>query len=158
MILVCISSSNAKLKATNTKEPTTKTTKSQTMIFGFSSDVISFVVTDPDNKKVGHDSINDIRYKEIPGANYYKEGIASPEDDEDPDLEENIRFSHMNSVKNGTYKIQVFGVKTGQYRLEFYTHDLDGFINGHHFFEGNIKKGEILNLSIKHSDQPKPYP
>lgn len=124
------------------------------MIFGTSSDNISFVVTDPNNNRTGYNSISEVRYNEIPNALYYKEGITTPAGIEDDNFEESNRFTHMQSVQNGTYNIQVFGVESGTYRLEFYNHDVDGFINGHHFYTGNITKGEVINFSFEHTDVP----
>ncbi|MFZ3228994.1 MAG: hypothetical protein WA160_02225 [Pseudobdellovibrio sp.] len=126
------------------------------MIFGYGSNNIQYVVTDPLGKMNGFNPLTNISYNQNLDSQYYHESVSNPASEEGVDadftLTEGFNFENTRSVVDGIYKFEIFGVKDGPYNLTIYSDDKNGNRNNGTNFSGTILKGETKVLRHIASD------
>lgn len=123
------------------------------MIFGYGSNNIHFIITDPMGRRFGYDPINKIGYSEIPEGNYYLESYNTPNEPDVPFETLTVQnvFEQTVNVVDGNYRVQIFGVEAGSYNFKMTSHDVAGDKNNETDFSGVISVGEVKTFNYKHS-------
>lgn len=111
------------------------------------------LVTDPQGRKLGKDSITNTVYDEIPDGIYTKEGpIASSAAPLDPAAIHESKVIAIPAPLDGSYNIRVIGTASGSYTLDSLVYDQNGQSEAS-VVEGNTATGNIQNFGMDYSPQ-----
>jgi hypothetical protein len=116
------------------------------------SDVMHFIVTDPQNRRTGRDTKGAANsyignpINEIPGANYAFGGINDfPEDHE-------FLYNPISPNADGEYSLTIIGIKLGKFQIGGWIDPPHGRPSGHITVNGVIDKDCILIFHFNYSD------
>jgi hypothetical protein len=118
---------------------------------------VHFVVTDSQGRRTGFNPLTNTSYSEIPEAGYTNQSIDTP--NEDGFLPKTLvaeRYYSANEVSSGQYQVQVFGVESGTYYLDYRGYDSSGSTNASSHRVGDIQAGATASQSFTHSTDPAP--
>ncbi len=83
------------------------------------------LITDPLERKLGKDPLNNLTYNEIPNSSYYTEGINNPFSDL-PTSPKESKIIWIPEPLDGRYDFQVIGTGEGKYTLSVLVYDQNG--------------------------------
>jgi hypothetical protein len=111
---------------------------------------VEFIVTDPNGKRTGFDSISGQIISEIPESNYTPESLGDDIDPMSGDNTPEVKQFELLAPLSGTYTVQVIGTGTGRYSLDLLGYNNDG-IPSITIVSGNSSLGSIATYQIAYS-------
>jgi len=84
-----------------------------------------FLITDPQGRKLGKDSITGIEYNQIPDASYFSESIDDATGQLPPSEHED-KMIYIENPLDGQYEVKVIGTGSGSYVMDFLAYDPQG--------------------------------
>ena len=107
-----------------------------------------FLITDPNGDRVGIDPTTGIKYNEISGASYSREGIDNPDELVASTNHQN-KIVHIPNPINGDYEIKVIGTGEGSYAItsSVYDSNSDSYSE---VFEGNTIENIITEYTFSY--------
>ncbi|NJM09654.1 MAG: hypothetical protein HC883_01770 [Bdellovibrionaceae bacterium] len=116
---------------------------------------VHILVTDPMGRRTGYDPTTNTSYSEIPGTDYGVQSTNTPaEDESDPvTLVSERAFSSWSDAIGGTYKIQVFAIKDGDYYIDYRSYDTAGDFNDSLYRTGTLSAGQTVSINLNHSTE-----
>ncbi len=123
---------------------------------------VHLVITDPLGRRLGFDPNTSTSIHEIPGAFYGTQSInnTGEESQENSVLvaERYIAISQDTDIPSGNYSIQVYGLESGEYHIDYRGFDSTGTTNNSSLKTGSIQAGQLVTININHAATLAPTP
>lgn len=126
------------------------------MIYMSLTDGLHMVITEPDGKKIGFNSLQNIDYDENLKSRYFEpDVIANDDGSEITEDEYESKYENYNA-KSGIYLVEVFNHKSApvSYSLIKNSYDVDGWINQMNEYSAQVQPGQSIKYNLQHSDEP----
>ena len=144
-------------QTTKTIIPNEKTIN-QSSVYASTNYNLDFLVTEPNGKKVGRNSITKIIYAENQNSTYSQpEGIANNSNPDEP-IPDMLMASDYDSLKaaNGEYTFEIFNHKTLPTSYSFMVNhfDINGNVNAMFEYSGLLQSKKSVTYKTVHGTKP----